>query len=46
MQRHCPHRGADLAILSADPLTVAPEAIKDIQALATLVGGKLVYERR
>ncbi len=36
---------ADLAILSADPLTVAAEAIKEVQAVTTIVGGKVVYER-
>jgi predicted amidohydrolase YtcJ len=40
-----PGKLADLAVLSADPLTVAADAIKDIQALTTIVGGKVVYER-
>jgi predicted amidohydrolase YtcJ len=34
----------DLAILSDDLLTCAPERIKELQVLATVVGGKLVFE--
>ena len=37
---------ADLVVLSADPLTVAEEGLKDIQALTTIVAGKVVYERQ
>lgn len=36
---------ADLAILSADPLTVDEDEIKNIVALKTIVGGRVVYER-
>ena len=36
---------ADFAILSDDPLTCAEDAIKDIVAETTIVGGKVVYER-
>ncbi len=36
---------ADLAFLSADPLTVAEDEIKSIVALKTMVGGRIVYER-
>jgi len=36
---------ADLAILSADPLTVVEDEIKNIVALKTIVGGRVVYER-
>ena len=36
---------ADLVVLSADILTVPDEAIKDIQAVRTMVGGKTVFER-
>ncbi len=34
---------ADLIVLSQSPLDVAPEAIKDIQLLATLVAGRFEY---
>lgn len=37
---------ADLAVLSADPLTCAEEALKDIRAEITVVGGAVVYERK
>ena len=40
-----PNKLADLAVLSADPLTVDEDAIKDIRSEMTLVGGKLVWER-
>ena len=36
---------ADLAVLSDDPLTCPEDAIKDIVAATTVVGGKVVYER-
>ena len=39
-----PGKLADLAVLSADPLTVAEKEIADIGALMTMVGGKIVYE--
>ncbi len=35
---------ADLAVLSADPLTVAEDKIADITAQMTMVGGKIVHE--
>ena len=35
---------ADLAVLSADPLTVEEDSIADIHALMTMVGGKIVFE--
>lgn len=35
---------ADLAILSDDYMTVAEEEIKDIRALLTVVGGKVVFQ--
>jgi predicted amidohydrolase YtcJ len=34
---------ADLAILSDDPCSIAPERIKDIRVLATIVDGRCVY---
>jgi predicted amidohydrolase YtcJ len=36
---------ADLAVLSDDLLSVPEEKIKDIRAMLTIVGGKVVYER-
>jgi predicted amidohydrolase YtcJ len=39
-----PGKLADLAVLSADPLTVAEPAIRDIAADMTMVGGRIVYE--
>ncbi len=38
-----PGKLADMAILSADPLACAEEAIKDITARITIVGGRVVY---
>ena len=40
-----PGKLADLAVLSADPLTVAEPALKEIEAVRTIVGGKTVFER-
>jgi predicted amidohydrolase YtcJ len=40
-----PGKYADLVALSADPRAVEPDAIKEIQALLTLVDGRVVYER-
>ena len=37
-------RLADLAVLSADPLTVAEASIQSIGSLMTMVGGKIVHE--
>ncbi len=36
---------ADLAVLSDDPLTCAEDALMDIVAESTIVGGRLVYDR-
>jgi hypothetical protein len=36
---------ADFAVLSADPLTCAEDAIKDIVAETTVVGGRVVHRR-
>jgi hypothetical protein len=40
-----PGKLADLAVLSADPMTVAEDQIKDIKADLTVVGGKIVFRR-
>lgn len=37
---------ADMAILSDDPTAVPADAIKDILVEKTIVGGKIVYERK
>jgi hypothetical protein len=39
-----PQKLADLAVLSADPLTVPEEAIRDIRADMTMVGGNVVHQ--
>ena len=39
-----PGKFADLAILSADPLTIEEPRIADIRSLMTMVGGQIVYE--
>ena len=39
-----PGKLADLAILSADPLTVEEASIADIRSLMTMVGGRIVHE--
>lgn len=38
-----PGRYADLAVLSADYLTVPEEDIRDLESVLTVVGGKVVY---
>ncbi len=38
-----PGKFADLVILSGDPLTVDPDAIKDLRVLMTMVGGYVEY---
>jgi len=37
---------ADMVVLSADPTAVYPGAIKDIQVMMTILGGKVVYVMR
>jgi len=39
-----PGKLADLAVLSADPLTVEETGLADIRALMTMVGGRIVHE--
>jgi predicted amidohydrolase YtcJ len=36
---------ADLAVLDANPFEVEPTALKDVQVVLTVVGGKVVFER-
>ena len=40
-----PGKLADLAVLSGDPLTVPEDALADITASMTMVGGRLVHEQ-
>lgn len=39
-------RLADLVLLSEDPMTCSPAALRDAQVLLTMVGGRIVHERR
>jgi hypothetical protein len=34
---------ADLVVLDADPLRIAPERLKDVTVVVTMVGGRIVY---
>jgi predicted amidohydrolase YtcJ len=40
-----PGKYADLVVLSADPRAVEPDAIKEIDAIMTMVDGKVVFDR-
>ena len=39
-------RLADLVMLTDDILTIPASRIKDVRVLTTIVGGKVVYQRR
>jgi len=39
-----PGKLADLAVLTADPLTIDETGLRDISATMTMVGGKIVHE--
>ena len=39
-----PGKVADFVVLADDPHTVAPNAIKDIRIVQTVVGGRVVYQ--
>ncbi len=41
-----PGKLADLVVLDASPFEVAPDALKDLRVLLTIVGGRVVYEAR
>ena len=36
---------ADLVVLSADPLSVDPEAVRELQVLETVRGGRCIYQK-
>ncbi|MND00769.1 hypothetical protein D3C83_194970 [compost metagenome] len=38
-----PGKLADIAVLSADPLTVADDDLRDIRSCLTIVGGRIVH---
>jgi predicted amidohydrolase YtcJ len=40
-----PGKRADIVILSADPNSVPPDQIEDIKVMATIIGGKVAFER-
>ena len=39
-----PGKLADIVVLAEDPHTVDPDAIKEIQVVSTMLGGRMVYE--
>lgn len=40
-----PGKKADFVVLNRDPLAVEPEALRDIQVLETIQGGRTIYRR-
>ncbi len=41
-----PGKQADLVVLSANPVSVPPEKIRDIRVETTIIGGRILYENR
>ena len=41
-----PGKLADVVVLSDDPFKIAPEKIRDVKAVMTIIGGRTVYEER
>ncbi|MDP9368918.1 MAG: amidohydrolase [Chloroflexota bacterium] len=41
-----PGKAADLTVLDRDPLSVAPQELSDIRPVATLLGGRWVFDER
>ena len=41
-----PGKLADLVVLSDDIFAIPPARLKDVQVLATIVGGKVVHQRQ
>jgi hypothetical protein len=41
--RLVPGYAADLVVLSEDPWAIEPERLEDIEAVMTMVGGRVVY---
>jgi len=41
-----PGKLADVVVLSDDPFGIAPEKIRDVTVMTTMVGGRVVYESR
>ena len=37
---------ADLAVLSSDPTSIAPDKLADIEAKLTIIGGKVVFQKQ
>lgn len=41
-----PGKYADMAVLSADPFAISKEELKDVHAVKTITGGRVVYEAK